>query len=387
MAPRRLLVDVTQYAAWQARSGVPRVLLHLAASWPAERLDSQFGFLEGSRYVTGPFRVLEFVIRAAFATRYEVTSADVRHALRTAASGTVATAEIEHRFDACLLPEPTFRAKSLNVFLELKESGRTPAFALYYDAIPLTHAKFFPPSVDGEGSVTRYHRALATVDEIAFISAATRRMFETRIARRTLEHGQVVTLGADGLGVRGGGEPIPGLFTVLGTVEPRKRYDVVLDAFESLWRAGGHWHLCIFGAAGPGRPTIFDRIRRLERRGLVHWSADAGDAEVASVIRRSLAVIFIPAVEGAGLPALEALSLGCPLIAAADVPALSDLAAAGQIRLGTVTPRSVARAVETLADSATNDSYRAAIADRELSTWRSFASRVEKWIARRIEDR
>ena len=70
---------------------------------------------------------------------------------------------------------------------------------IYYDALPLTHPAFFPRFADLNGTVTRYHQAVARAENVAFISPAIRRLFEQRLARRRLPSAIVVRPGADGL--------------------------------------------------------------------------------------------------------------------------------------------------------------------------------------------
>src|SRR5207248_794516 len=85
--------------------------------------------------------------------------------------------------------------------------------------------------------------------------------------------------------------------------------------------------------------------------------------------------------EGYGLPPLEALAVGCPVLVSAGLPALEGLSDAGQLRLATVDAESVASAVQTLADRPSNAAYRKAIKDMGLPTWKEFGAALEQWIA------
>jgi glycosyltransferase involved in cell wall biosynthesis len=382
VAGARLLVDVTQYASWPAKSGVQRVLLHLAAEWPGDRVAARFGFIDGSSYVTGPIEWLGSVIRLTFATSNGRDSVEeVRDALRARSAETIATDDVEQVFDAYLLPEPTLQRDSLAVAERVRARGRIGAYFIYFDAIPLTHPEFFAKATDTDGSVTRYHQVLSGMDHVAFISAAARELFEGRIARRRLDGGRVATLGADGLPKVTISRPKRPVFTILGTVEPRKRHQVVLDAFENLWDSGRDYMLVVLGPPGSGQPDLLKRLRELSETSRLNWLPNPRDDAVADHIARSSAVLFTSAVEGSGLPALEALALGCPVIVSDGVPALEGIGSAGQIRLETVDAESVATAVEALADPATNDALRAAIEGLHLPTWASFAADVEAWIA------
>jgi glycosyltransferase involved in cell wall biosynthesis len=92
-------------------------------------------------------------------------------------------------------------------------------------------------------------------------------------------------------------------------------------------------------------------------------------------------MVFVSDAEGCGLPPLEALFAGCPVIVSDNLPALEGLSESGQIRLAEVTVENVRVAVETLADPSHNARYRLAISALQLPTWKQFARTIEGWIA------
>jgi glycosyltransferase involved in cell wall biosynthesis len=310
----------------------------------------------------------------------EARSGFVRRALRETVSAAISIREIETSFDAYLLPEPSLRQDNIAIAARLLESRRTTAFFVYYDALPLTHPQFFPPAIEREAPLIRYNRTVSRSDNVAFISSATRRVFEARIARRSPQHAIVARLGADGLKPMQSRQPDMPTFTIVGTIERRKRHLVVLNAFEQLWAAGHDYRLVVIGP--PGSDTgLIERLRKHSRTTRVTWIEMADDDEIAIALSRSSAMVFISEAEGYGLPPLEALALGCPVIVAEGLPALEGLSSAGQLRLGTVTEERIGSAVRTLADPASNAAYRRAIEDLRLPTWERFAARVEQWVA------
>ena len=167
---------------------------------------------------------------------------------------------------------------------------------------------------------------------------------------------------------------------MLGTVEPRKRQRLVLDAFERLWEAGRDYELVLIGSRGPEWPDLFARISALERVGRLRWFESASDRLVAEMISASTAVIFVPEAEGYGLPAVEALALGCPVVVSADVPSLEGISDAGQIRLNPVDVDSLTVAIDKAADPATNENLRHELRQLSLPTWAESVSALENWI-------
>ncbi len=379
----RLLVDVSQYVRWPAVSGVQRALGHLAHNWDGHAVDARYGFIEDGSYVTGPFSELGSLVASTFraderwpepSTRSR--SRDVRDALLSCSNETVRADRVEAAFDAYLLPEPTLHEDSLAVAMHL----RSVAFFIYYDALPLTHPQFFEPSVDGRAILTRYHLAVVGSENVAYISESSRRTFEQRIARRKPTNGIVVRPGADGLQrkrMTASGTPT---FAVVGTVEPRKRHRVIIDAFEQLWSAGRDYELVVLGGRGPGQADLLERLEALSEKSRALWIEVPDDDVVSDILARSSAMVFASDAEGYGLPPLEALAIGCPVIVSANLPALEGLEEAGQIRLPAVTTETLRSAVETLADPTRNAVYRQAIQSLDLPTWKEFARKIEDWV-------
>ena len=353
-------------------------------------IDARFGFLDEDRYTTGPLSALGTVIASVFragGSYAPARSEFVIDSLRSAADERVDPDELHQLFDGYLLPEPTLRADNLDVAARLEAVGRTPTFFIYFDALPLTHPQFYPRAADSSGAVGRYHRAVARSENVAFISASTKALFEQRIARRTLDNAIVVKPGADGLPSVSPTPPDRPTFAVLGTVEPRKRHRLVVEAFEELWATGRDYQLVVLGSPGWEEPDFLTRLRLLTRTADVEWIEIASDRELATAVSRSSAVVFASHAEGYGLPPLEALAAGCPAIVSSDLPALEDLPDAGQIRLAPVTRDTVASAVEALANPASNAAARRAIEGLRLPTWKQFADDVEQWIASALERR
>lgn len=378
-----LLVDVSQYAGWPATSGIQRVLKHVAQDWPGAHFEACFGFLEGKNFVTGPISDLGELIAAAFTGR--IDAASLGTALRERTDRAVASDRVEASFAAYLLPEPTLRSDNLAVADRLVSRGALPTFFVYYDSLPLTHPQLYPRNIVGHVEVDRYNRVLAKSDNIAFISNRSRGVFEARIARRELANAVVLRPGADSLAPVDGDSAAKTAFVVVGTVEPRKRHREILDAFERLWAQGYEYELIVLGGAGWERPDVLERLRDLSHSGRVVWFERAADEDVRASIASCAGVVFTPRVEGYGLPAVEALWLGRPVIASADLPAFEELPASGQIRLEDVSAEAIATAVRTLAEPEKNAEYRNAARSLQLPTWRQFATGLENWLASTVD--
>jgi len=101
----------------------------------------------------------------------------------------------------------------------------------------------------------------------------------------------------------------------VGSLEPRKNYSALLDALERYWkRSMSPRRLTIAGGSGWKSEEIQRRIRELERRGLVRYLGYVPEEELRQLYSEALALIFPSHYEGFGLPIVEAMSQGCPVI-------------------------------------------------------------------------
>jgi glycosyltransferase involved in cell wall biosynthesis len=174
---------------------------------------------------------------------------------------------------------------------------------------------------------------------------------------------------------------------MVGRIEPRKRHAIVLDAFEQLWSNGRDYRLIVLGPAGAEDPALVTRLNEHTRAKRVVWTQRTTDSDVAATLAQASALVFPGEAEGYGLPPLEALAVGCPVIVSASLPALEGLSQGGQIRLEKVTVDQVASAVDRLADPSANSAARRDIQNLDLPKWAGFAAQIEQWIAARLSER
>jgi glycosyltransferase involved in cell wall biosynthesis len=107
-----------------------------------------------------------------------------------------------------------------------------------------------------------------------------------------------------------------GFVLFVGTVSPRKNVETILEAFHMLLEENAtETSLVLAGAKGWLTENLFESIAKSEHRKRILHITDLTDAELAHLYA-SAGVLVIPSLyEGFGLPALEAMHCGCPVIA------------------------------------------------------------------------
>jgi glycosyltransferase involved in cell wall biosynthesis len=115
----------------------------------------------------------------------------------------------------------------------------------------------------------------------------------------------------------------------VGTLEPRKNYEGVLDALELYWaKSSIKVPLVIAGGGGWNSSILKSRIKALEAKGMVKYLGYVEDEALPGLYRNAKALLFPSFYEGFGLPIVEALSMGCPVITS-NHPCLLELKSFG----------------------------------------------------------
>ena len=107
---------------------------------------------------------------------------------------------------------------------------------------------------------------------------------------------------------------------MVGTLEPRKGHADILSAFSELWQQGSEERLVLVGRMGWKIEDLRDAIRsHPEHGGKLLWFDDVEDLELERIYQACQGVIIGSHAEGFGLPLIEALGHGKPVLAR-DLP-------------------------------------------------------------------
>jgi len=181
-------------------------------------------------------------------------------------------------------------------------------------------------------------------------------------------------------------EPADGVLLFFGTLEPRKNVGGLLDAYAHLLvrrNAAGIATppLVLAGAPGTGADALIARTQEGVLRGHVEVAGYVDPDERLHTYRRALALVMPSHTEGFGLPALEAMTVGVPVVAAARGALPEVLGGAGMLWDGS-DPLALSAALESVINSRTQrDQMRDAGWRRALDfSWGHTATRTrEAW--------
>jgi glycosyltransferase involved in cell wall biosynthesis len=298
-------IDVTRIAENDIRTGVQRVVRQICRHWyqASERqVDLNFIRVSDSGQIV-----------TAFAWATALLGVDNELGVE----GPVHFREGDTLFLLDLVLPP--RGINRRVMSSLRQEGLR-VVSMVYDLLPITHPQYFP--ISSQLLFRWWAKKALDVDHIITISQTMKTDIEHH--QKRLTRGRVPPTPRVSV-IPLSGEPEPDdapedekvveaarqvngkLFICIGTVEPRKGYDEVIEAFEELWEEGQDYHLWIFGKPGWKTHKLQRKMSSLSRTNRrFKWVQDASDETVRASLRSAEGMIINSYAEGLGLPILEA---------------------------------------------------------------------------------
>ncbi|NOR61387.1 MAG: glycosyltransferase [Rhodobacteraceae bacterium] len=204
----------------------------------------------------------------------------------------------------------------------IKAGGAGKILAMVHDVIPLDYPEFTRPD-----TAARFESELkataAACDALIYNSKDT--------ANRTEKYLQKWRLSPAPLPILLGTDPLPAPkpaplarpaeFVILGTIEPRKNHQILLDIWPEIKA-----HLHIIGQRGWQNEQVFRTLDSSPLMGkTVFEHAKLSDKALAHRLASARALLFPSFAEGFGYPLIEALQMGIPVICA-DLPCFREIA-------------------------------------------------------------
>jgi glycosyltransferase involved in cell wall biosynthesis len=372
-------IDLEQFVRDPYATGIQRVLHQLAMNWPNEMAVAEFVVPVGDRFgLLNSAQATELLAIAFTPREEEVDLRDhVNEYLINTVTTTVPLGDLLSIYDAWLLPEVSYLPRVFERLDVFHRCMRTTMIG--YDTLPQTHPanyRFVPGSAVW---VSEYFRWLSTIESVVCISEYAQTSILDRLRRDRTLATTVAHPGGDHLAIRAGNPPADGeptRFIRVGTMEARKSPQEILAGVRAARAAGANAELVFVGRASSSDDAINDDIRLAIRQGLpVTWIEHAADEQVHDIINGGSAFLSI-GIEGYGIPVLEAIRLGTPVL-------YDGIQPAGDLMAGRGAQRVAAGAVDELAQMFTHYSEPGALAGLQadlapgaVPTWAEFARGV-----------
>jgi glycosyltransferase involved in cell wall biosynthesis len=374
--PARLLIDVTATIRMDPRTGIQRVVKSLLTALYKEQ---------------GKDRALRPVAVRLAGDRLVTSESFVSTLTGEAPAGPDAPVRIEPG-DRLFMLADTWREfdSFAPIFHEVQEKGGA-VYTCVYDLIPV----LFPAVTWGDTPDVHEHwlrSSAALCDGMIAISRTVADEIAEFIRDRDVPHRAGLKIGWFHCGsdlparrastvrnpVKQAFGPAQRKFLAVGTIEPRKGYDVILAAFDRLWASGYDARLVIFGRRGwyvegvvAGITTHPEFGRRL------FWFENGSDAELDYAYGQTDAVICASYAEGFGLPIAEAARRERPVIAS-DIPVFREVGGGGAAYFRVDDPDALAETIRRWS----NGEIVTDPAKVSRSSWADAAARVVAIIAK-----
>lgn len=217
--------------------------------------------------------------------------------------------DIFYGLDLCL--NYVQKAHSLNIYTRYKALGVKFVF-LVYDLLPVTHPEFFPAHISP--TFQAWLKVVTKVaDQFITISNDVAKNLQNYTSK-PITPIHIATKQEENLNLNSKNTKY--MFLIVGTIEPRKGHNQLLEAFNILWEKNIDISLTIVGKVGWDMDSFIKKVTdhsRLNKN--LFFKEFISDEELKSLYQTSTALIAPSQAEGFGLPLIEAASYNLPIIA------------------------------------------------------------------------
>lgn len=266
-----------------------------------------------------------------------------------------------------------------------------PVF-MVHDLIPFEHPEWF-----WEGIEVNFRRQMEAILQHARLvitpSEATRQAFLTFAGGRGRPGQDVICLPMPPAGEflepahpwRGAAAKFP-YFVVCATIEPRKNHNLLFDVWSMLAREQPETapRLLVVGGRGWRNEAILQRLEREESlKGLVLEVSNLPTPCLRDLVAGAAGLLMPSLAEGYGMPLVEGLSQGVPVLAS-DIPVFREVSRGAAAFLPPEDAAAWRDAIVALCAPETARQARARAATYQPITWDSYFERLMREIDQRL---
>ena len=257
---------------------------------------------------------------------------------------------------------------------------------MVHDLIPITHPEYCRKG-ERERHLARMKNALAVANGVITNSQATLNELALFAGSSGLPlPPSVVALLAPGMaGILPGARPmVAPYFVILGTIEPRKNHWLLLQMWRGLVERFGQQapRLVVIGQRGWECDNVVDLLERDEQlKGFVIEHSLCSDTQLVTYLHHAQGLLFPSFTEGYGMPLVEALTLGVPVLAS-DLAVFREIAEEIPEYIDPLDDKRWSELVTEYArpDSPVRNAQLRRIADFKVPTWADHFAKVDAFL-------
>ncbi len=283
----------------------------------------------------------------------------------------------EHRLEALLEPAPDIVHLSRFRLLKFPDERPYKVVATVHDVIPSVYPEFFSPDIPAATRrLMEFYRA--NCDHVIAVSERTRQDllvlfgFDPEFVS-VVHNGFMPNYWPEpdseyiSSKLTSEGAAFSRYFLWVSTIEPRKNFAGVYDAYRRLQKESDKTcGLVVVGSPGWMCQRELEMLQVLVDEGNALWLQGVSEEELRLWYSSAIGLLMPSFYEGFGLPVVEALACGCPVITSRN-SAMSEITGETALLVDPHDEKSIFSAMKTLLEDE-------AVA-RDLSTWGPSAAR------------
>lgn len=238
-----------------------------------------------------------------------------------------------------------------NFMMPLWKPGREKRVVTIHDLIPLLYRDHAPRSKKNR-LYPVYRRLITRVAESADAIISVSESTRGDIIKHLLPEGEAkIAVIHEGVNpvfrpvdrpARAGVE-----FLFVGRRDPYKNLPMLIQSLHDVRRQGHDARLRIIGGDDPRYPEARELANRLNLGDAVHWSGYVPDRELLDAYQQTDVFVLPSRYEGFGLPVLEAMACGTPVICS-NTSSLPEVAGDAALLIDPSAPATLTEAMEQL---------------------------------------
>ena len=383
MRHKNIYIDLTEFVNNPCKTGIQRVCNEIIKHWPKKDILIPILIDNESNLLILPFKLLNLI--NLFFEKDDTYKLLLIKQIKDQAKLGCKKILLNEDDYIILNPELFYDINRIRFYLKkIADNSEKKIYFIIYDLLPYIYPEDFPRNAIRD--CTPYLSLITQLSNKAFISKQTKEVFYDRALKKIPNiDDPVLFLGSDSLGTN---EKVFDaknvLFSITGTIRPGKNIEKVISVFETLWERKVNCSLKIMGGVNWPNNLMKNKLYTLnDNESRFSWINSPNDQIIREEIINSRCTIYPSQNEGFGLPPIESLSLGTPVIVGNHIPSVELLSDKGIIKIQGITPESLITAIYQMIDNEFAQKKCNEIKEFSLPKWKDFAATVYNWVSKR----